>query len=158
MVWRWASLRRGERIAAIAIALVCFAALLVVVAAERGVFTPAKSVGGNRMSLPGITLDDDDDDGPGGDPPMPVVTSLRTDGQAERLGVRVGDHIAAIDGRPVRDVAALRAALQDTRGHKPVALHILRGSAVWNVAIDRAEPPIASEPAGITEKLTAHGP
>lgn len=148
--------RTRERGAAIAIVVVCLAVVLVLLAAEHGVFTSLPA-GGNHMGLPGITLDDDDDDGPGGDPPMPVVTSLRTNGEAERLGVRVGDHIAAVDGRPVRDVAALRAALLAARAHQPVALHILRGSAVWNVAIDRAEPPPGIEPVGTTEKLKAHG-
>jgi S1-C subfamily serine protease len=131
--------RRGERRAALPIIVLCLLAALVVGAAERGLFA-ALSPAGKSIAIPGITVDDDDDDG-SDHAPMPVVTSLRSDSEAERLGVRVGDHIAAVDGRPIRDVASLRAVVIADRARGPVALHILRGSAVWNVALDRAEPP-----------------
>ncbi|HEY0269735.1 MAG TPA: PDZ domain-containing protein [Sphingomonas sp.] len=135
--------RRGERRVTVLILVACLTALLVIGAAERGLFThhPASVT---RIAIPGVTVDDDDDDG-NAQASMPVVTSLRSDSEAERLGVRVGDHIAAVDGRPIRDVAGLRAVVTADRAHGPVALHILRGSAVWNVAIDRAEPPAGKD-------------
>ena len=134
--------RDRERRAAMLILGPCLAALLVIAAAERGLFTPLPSAANRMMALPGFTVDDDDGSTRA---PMPVVTSLRSDSEAERLGVRVGDHIAAVDGRPVRDVAGLRAVVTADRARGPVALHILRGSAVWNVAIDRAEPPAGGD-------------
>lgn len=109
------------------------ALLLILVLAERGTFMHAASATG-MATLPGITLDDDDTDR------LPVVTSVRSDGQAERAGIRAGDEIAAVDGRAVHDVATVRAALVADRRSGPVALHIRRGGALWTVAIDRAEP------------------
>jgi S1-C subfamily serine protease len=124
----------GKRFAAGTLAVVA-ALLLVLFLAERGIFTRA-SAGALAFgsAIPGMTLDDDDDDR------MPVVTSVRSDGQAERAGIRAGDEIASVNDQPVRNVAALRAALTAARGHGPVALHIRRGDALWTVAIDRAEP------------------
>jgi S1-C subfamily serine protease len=108
---------------------------LVVGLAEHGIFTRAGgSLALSNSAIPGMTLDDDDDDR------MPVVTSVRTNGQAERAGIRAGDEIASVNDQPVRDVAALRAALGAAHGRGPVALHIRRGDALWTVAIDRAEP------------------
>jgi S1-C subfamily serine protease len=139
---RRATGRRGEWRAAMVILAVCVAVLLVLGAAERGLFTPRAAPASRMMAIPGITVDDDDDDGTGNTQArMPVVTSLRSDSEAERRGVRVGDHIAAVDGRPIRDVAGLSAVVTADHTRGPVALHIVRGSAVWNVALDRAEPP-----------------
>lgn len=129
---------------------ICLALIFVIIAAaERGVFTrlPAPA---SRIFIPGITVDDEDAGAQGTH--MPVVTSLRSNSEAERLGVRVGDHIAAVDGRPIRDVAGLRAVVTGDRAHGPVALHILRGSAVWNVALDRAEPPLGADRLAVQER------
>jgi S1-C subfamily serine protease len=128
--------RRGETRIAMLIFAACLVVLLVIGAAERGLFTPLPAPA-SRIAIPGITVDDDDDDVSR----LPVVTSLRSDSEAERLGVRVGDHISAVNGRPVRDVAGVRAVVVADRAHGPVALHIVRGSVAWNVALDRAEPP-----------------
>ena len=71
---------------------------------------------------------------------MPVVTSVRSNGAAERAGLQVGDEIVTVDGRRVPDVAALHEVMSADRGNRPLALHIRRGDALWTVAIDRAEP------------------
>lgn len=135
--------RVGERIAhwgvAICIVTACIAIAVVIALAERGVFTRLSRTGGG-LAIPGVTLDDDSVAAGLTDAPMPIVTSLRSDSEAERLGIRVGDHIDAVDGRSVRDVAALREAIVTDRGRGRVALHILHGSAVRTIAIDFAGP------------------
>jgi S1-C subfamily serine protease len=124
-------LGEGKRLAIGVIAVVA-ALLLVLVLAERGMFRRSEGMAIAGSALPGVTLDN------GGDQ-MPVVTSVRSNGEAERAGIRAGDEIEAVDGHRVRDVAALRAAMLSDRDGK-LALHIRRGDTLWTVAIDRAEP------------------
>ena len=137
---------------AICVALACAAVIVVILLAERGTFTHTP-MGASTLAIPGITIDDDD----GSAPRMPIVTSLRSDSQAQRLGIRVGDHIATVDGHSVRDVAGVRAAMITDRGRGPVALHILRGSAVRTIAIDYTGP-AASDRAGVSGRHGAQDP
>ena len=127
--------RRTERGVVIFVTAACLALVSVIFLAEHGQFSRFGR-SGSLVAIPGVTLDEDGNAAAD----MPIVTSLRSDSEAERLGIRVGDHIDAVDGRPVRSVAALRAAIVADRGRGPVALHIRRGSAIWNVAIDRLDP------------------
>ncbi len=136
-----------KRLAAGVIAVVA-ALLLVLIMAERGLFSRLPGGRSTGSTLPGVTLDNDDDDR------LPVVTSVRTNGEAERAGIRAGDEIEAVDGHAVRDVAALRATVQSDHRSGPLALHIRRGDTLWTVALDRAEPPVGAPVA--TEKM--HGP
>ena len=122
----------GKRLA-IGVTAVVGALLLVLIMAERGAFRLFVGSGTAVAALPGVTLDIDDDD------QMPVVTSVRTNGEAERAGLRAGDEIEAVDGHRVRDVAGLRSALLSDREDK-LALHIRRGDTLWTVALDRSEP------------------
>nr|WP_281367502.1 PDZ domain-containing protein [Sphingomonas chungangi] len=101
--------------------------------AERGTFRRVDGSAIATSTLPGVTLDND-----GGDQ-MPVVTSVRSNGEAERAGIRAGDEIEAVDGRRVRDIAALRSAVVSDADGK-LDLHIRRGDALWSVALDRDEP------------------
>lgn len=126
--------RRMERRLAIGVIVVVGAAALVLMLAERGTFHRFSRAGGFVAAIPSLTLVDDSSD------QMPVVTSVRSDGAAERAGIRVGDEIEAVDGRYVHNVAALRAAVQAQNGKGPLALHIRRGDALWTIAIDRSEP------------------
>jgi C-terminal processing protease CtpA/Prc len=137
---------RGGKWLAIGTVAVVAALALILVLAEHGIFTrmPATIFAG--APLPGVTLSDSDDR-------MPVVTSVRSDGEAERVGIRAGDEIEAIGKQPVHDVAALRAVLLSDRENK-LALHIRRGDALWTVALDRAEPAVESK----TAMETANGP
>ena len=122
----------GKRLA-IGIVAVVAALLLVLIMAEHGIFRRFVSSGSMVAALPGVTLDIDGDD------KMPVVTSVRTNGEAERAGLRAGDEIEAVDGQRVHDIAALRSAvLSDADGK--LDLHIKRGDALWSVALDRSEP------------------
>lgn len=120
---------------------------LVAVMGEHGVFATVGALA--APAIPGVTVEDD-----AANAAMPIVTSLRSDGEAQRLGLRVGDRIAAIDGRPVRDAADLRRAIAHASAG-PVSLHIRRGDTVWTMAIDRAdadpkgrEPHDPQDPAG----------
>jgi len=122
----------GKRLA-IGVTAVVGALLLVLIMAERGAFRRFVGSGTVVAALPGVTLDIDDDDR------MPVVTSVRTNGEAERAGLRAGDEIEAVDGHRVHDIAALRSAVLSDAGRK-LALHIKRGDALWTVALDRSEP------------------
>jgi len=53
---------------------------------------------------------------------------------AARAGVRVGDHLLAIDGAPPRDAAAAAKALAQA-GEKKVFLALRRGPRVWGVLL-----------------------
>lgn len=131
--YRHATGPRGGRGLAIGVATIVAALLFVLFLAEHGLFGWLGPGGGAGSTLPGVTLGDSGDH-------MPVVTSVRSNGEAERVGIRAGDEIAAVDGHAVRDVAALRATLLADRGKGPLALHIRRGDTLWTVSIDRAEP------------------
>ncbi|WP_419825345.1 PDZ domain-containing protein [Sphingomonas sp.] len=145
MVRPWSPRRAAPRSALLGIAVAIGVAASVAVLGEHGAFSDIASR--PLASIPGVTLADDV-----GNIGMPVVTSLRSDGEAERSGLRVGDRIAAVDGHPVRDVAALGRAMRLQAGTKPLRLHVRRGDTVWTVAVDRAEPGIEThdpqDPAG----------
>ena len=106
---------------------------LVVLAAEHGSFSRFARGGGVLPAIPGVTVGDTDDR-------MPVVTSVRSNGAAERAGLQVGDEIVTVDGRRVQTVETLRDVMRSEPGDRRLALHIRRGDALWTVAIDRAEP------------------
>jgi S1-C subfamily serine protease len=125
----------GGRKLAIGITAVVGALLLVLIMAEHGIFRHFVGSGTVMAALPGVTLDVDGDD------KMPVVTSVRTNGEAERAGLRAGDEIEAVDGQRVHDIAALRSAVMSDADGK-LDLHIKRGDALWSVALDRSEPAV----------------
>jgi S1-C subfamily serine protease len=124
--------RRIGRGLAIGVGIVVGAVALVLMLAENGSFQRFSRGGGAVTSIPGLTISDTHDQ-------MPIVTSVRSNGAAERAGIRVGDEIEAVDGHAVHNVAALRAVMQQQSAQR-LALHIRRGDAVWTIAIDRHEP------------------
>lgn len=65
-----------------------------------------------------------------------VVTSLRSQGSAERLGVRVGDEVESVDGRRVNTIAALQRTLK-THGNDVVSVKLRRGIGRYEVKLDR---------------------
>ncbi|NIJ31909.1 PDZ domain-containing protein [Sphingomonas oligoaromativorans] len=132
MAYRRMTERRIGRGLAIGVGIVVGAVALVLMLAENGSFQRFGRGGGAVTSIPGLTIGDTHDQ-------MPIVTSVRSDGAAERAGIRVGDEIEAIDGHAVHNVAALRAVML-RQGTRRLALHIRRGDAVWTIAIDRNEP------------------
>ena len=123
-----------ERGPAIGIVAVVATVALVIVAAETGSFSRFARGGAGPVSpIPSITVGDTSDK-------LPVVTSVRSNGAAERAGIEVGDEIVSVDGQNVHDVAALHDVITADHGDRRLALHIRRGDALWTVAIDRAEP------------------
>jgi S1-C subfamily serine protease len=140
--YRRATGRKIERGLAAGIIAVLAAVALVVMMAEAGSFQRFGRGGALGVSIPSLTVGD------GGDDQMPVVTSVRSNGAAERAGIKVGDEIEAVNGRQVHNVAALRAVVSADRRNQPLALHIRRGDAVWTIAIDRSEQ--AADETGVT--------
>ena len=68
------------------------------------------------------------------------VLSVLDNGPAQRAGVRLGDIIIAIDGRPVRDFvspSAAVAAMGGARGSQ-LRLRLLRNGQTWEVSMRRA--------------------
>jgi len=68
--------------------------------------------------------------------PALVVTSLRTGGEAALHGVRVGDRILALNGKPVRSRRELRRVLAAT-GSPILRLRLRRGTHALAVALRR---------------------
>lgn len=121
-----------------ALVIVILSAIVVIDMAERGDFSRFARAS-TASPLPGITLSDGTaGDGPGG--AMPVVTSVRSGSEAKQRGIRAGDAIIAVDGRPVRSVAAVRDAIGARPNQGPLDLHLRRGDAIVSVSIDRFEP------------------
>ncbi len=140
-----------DRGPAIGVVAVVAALALVVAAAEHGSFSRFVRAGsGPIATIPGVTVGDTSDQ-------LPVVTSVRSNGAAERAGIEVGDEIVSVDGHAVHDVAALHDVVLASRGDPRLALHIRRGDALWTVAIDRAEPS-AGGPGGTGKTHGAENP
>jgi S1-C subfamily serine protease len=57
--------------------------------------------------------------------PVPVVTSLREGGRADRAGLHVGDVVEAVDGR---DPASLAEVERQMASGTPVGLRVRRGA------------------------------
>lgn len=89
-----------------------------------------------RERLPEITVE------PDGRAAL-LVTSIRSSGTARR-GVRVGDRIEAIDGRPVATLGELGNALAED-GNRVLTLHLIRGDQPLEVRLDRV---VNGEPDG----------
>lgn len=81
-------------------------------------------------ALPGITLTDSH--------PGVIVTSMETDGQAARLGIRVGDGVVSLDGMPIRSLDQASSYLL----HHPqpkIALGLKHADQMRVVMLDRPE-------------------
>jgi serine protease Do len=71
-----------------------------------------------------------------------LVREVRPGMAAEKAGLRAGDVIIKVDGKPVHTLADLRTQLRDKTDQKSVSLGILRKGAEMNVAvtIDKQQP------------------
>ena len=72
--------------------------------------------------------------------PMPgahalVVTSLRSEGQAEEAGVRVGDELEAVTHRRIDNAETLRRALRASAGQM-VSVQLRRGNQHNQIELD----------------------
>ena len=65
-----------------------------------------------------------------------VVQDVQPDGRAAEAGLRSGDVIAQVDGKPVGQGDALRAAL--STGDRPALLLVHRGATTFFLPLERA--------------------
>ncbi|MFJ4906640.1 S41 family peptidase [Streptomyces sp. NPDC093249] len=79
------------------------------------------------------------------------VTRVRADGPAERAGLRTGDRIVSVDGRPV-DGLSVSEVVSLLRGEgvagSPVVLRVERGRADWTQTLRRAR--LATDPVTVS--------
>ncbi|MFE3073243.1 S41 family peptidase [Streptomyces sp. NPDC059247] len=79
------------------------------------------------------------------------VTRVRADGPAERAGLRAGDRIVSVDGRPV-DGLSVSEVVSLLRGEgvagSPVVLRVERGRAGWTQTLRRAR--LATDPVTVS--------
>jgi membrane-associated protease RseP (regulator of RpoE activity) len=83
-----------------------------------------------------------------------VVAGVMPDSPAEKAGLKRGDVIAAIDGKPIADPAELRHAIHQTGAGKEVALTVLRGKEKSEIRTKLEESPVD----GLTMAPFAGGP
>ncbi|MER6097193.1 S41 family peptidase [Streptomyces sp. NPDC001728] len=79
------------------------------------------------------------------------VTRVRAGGPAERAGLRTGDRLVSVDGRPV-DGLSVSEVVSLLRGEgvegSAVALRVERGRAAWSQTLHRAR--VATEPVTVS--------
>lgn len=85
------------------VALICALLAITVVALQLSDRSLRHDIVAGRWRSTGATLAPIETEGR----PRLVVTSLRSDGPAQRAGLRVGDAIETVDGRPAPTIAAL---------------------------------------------------
>jgi C-terminal processing protease CtpA/Prc len=73
-----------------------------------------------------------------------LVTSVQEDGPAAKAGIRAGDVVLELDGRPVRDGGSLRKEVRRVEGGGPVAVKLQRDRKPLDVEVVLPE---AKEPA-----------
>ncbi len=64
-----------------------------------------------------------------------VVTKVRRDGPAAKIGIQPGDAIAAMGGREVNDVAAFERASAALRNSNNVLVSVIRGRRLYRVTL-----------------------
>ena len=69
-----------------------------------------------------------------------LVREVRPGMAAEKAGLKAGDVIIKVDGKPVHTLADLRVQLRDKGDQKSVSLGILRKGAEMNVAVTMEKP------------------
>ncbi|HTV58436.1 MAG TPA: PDZ domain-containing protein [Verrucomicrobiae bacterium] len=75
-----------------------------------------------------------------------LVRDVREGTPAAKAGLKAGDVITQVDGKPVKNLSELREELRDKADQKSVSLSVLRKGATMNltVAIEKPQPPSAS--------------
>jgi serine protease Do len=76
-----------------------------------------------------------------------LIREVRSGTAADKAGLKAGDMIVKLDGKPIRTLAELRAELRDKSEQKTVALGIIRKSAEMSVrvGIERPRPSESSQ-------------
>jgi serine protease Do len=76
-----------------------------------------------------------DVDGPNGVPAMVSVTSVERAGPAARAGLRPGDRLLAVNGRPVHDTGALIRAIAAVPPGQIARLTLRRGATTLTIPV-----------------------
>jgi regulator of sigma E protease len=77
--------------------------------------------------------------------PPAVIREVLAGGPAQRAGLRAGDRVVAVDGRPVTTVGALMHAIAQSAG-KPLRLQVRRGDAVVDVVLQPQAQTVGGKP------------
>lgn len=100
----------------------------------------------------------------------PLVAQLVPDGPAQKGGLKAGDRVLSLNGRPVQDAGQLRQAIRQSAVNgqpQPLTFHVERGTGTFDVVVlpvmkdvqgqqlPRIEAALGSPPATVTVK---HGP
>jgi serine protease Do len=64
-----------------------------------------------------------------------VVAKIRTGSGAERIGLKIGDLVLAINGRSLANQESVRRAILELRGHSRALVMVQRGPGRYNVTI-----------------------
>ena len=64
-----------------------------------------------------------------------LVMAVRSGSGADRIGIRVGDLILAVNGRGLTDHGALRRSILDLRGRSRALIVVQRGAGRYNVSV-----------------------
>lgn len=72
-----------------------------------------------------------------------LVREVRAGTPAEKAGLKAGDVIIKLDGKPVRTLQELREGLRNASGDKPVNIGLLRNGSEMNVSatVEKSHPP-----------------
>lgn len=83
-----------------------------------------------------------------------LVREVRPGTPAEKAGLKAGDVITKIDGKPVKAISDLREELREKRGQKTVSLGVLRKGSEMNFNVELETPPHRIEHPHVTRRIT----
>jgi len=63
------------------------------------------------------------------------VTSVRRGSGSAQIGIKPGDLLLGINGKPLSDANALQSAVLDLRGRQQALLVVQRGSGRYHIAV-----------------------
>jgi serine protease Do len=85
-----------------------------------------------------------------------LITAVEPEGPADRAGIRPGDVIQAINGRPVEDAPSLRFRIATLLFEEPATMDVWRDGAVMTVELPVEPPP--EDPPRNTTRLNGRNP